>query len=1191
MIRWLRVLIGVYACVATMAVGAEAARVELQGKWFVVDGEPFLVKGVGYSPYRPGQSPWKDHVGLDVMKEDFVKIHEAGFNTIRTWAPLTPEQLALARQHGLMVLQGIWVDPKGNFTSEAFRAMTTQIVTQEVERAKQSDAVLAVLVGNELSPDQVYQTGVTETEALLRAATSAAKEADPSRLVSHANWPQLSMLDASIWDFIGFNVYPYEPVSVAQSFGFASYIRHLKRTVARDKPLIITEVGLSVSPTAGSRPGYGGLSLDAQAWELVKLWDTAYQAGAQGACVFEWNDEWWKQGTYQGDERVHDADDPEEWFGITEFPTTPPAEHAPSEAEPRQTVEPRPAYFAFKAYNQAVFVEPVSDEAYQEGVPVSVYTTEAVASVRVRVGRGKWSAIAHTSPHWWRAVVPLTRMRKPKRVNVVLEARDRAGKLIIGHERSIVIGAQPPPSMTLTIETDRDRYEVTQALQPIQFVIRVADGQGHPVANQPVAWSIAEPQSKTELSQTKTTNQDGKIEGTYLIREPGLVTVAAATAPDRKRSDRRIGAERTIVVAKPPAPPPEPPLAHYPSPWERRLSPDIQEALRHHEPAFRLAEPGTEAVVDYARYGKFHGVGTAQYQYELLDREGLAKAVGEGIYPNDAGLLHDPAYRKALENNRLDGNIWDFVYHDDPQLAFFKWAGSMEESEGVKQFFTAMILERAGLLRAAVKAYYAILVHFPGAVGWTEFKTPWYVGKTARDKLEALLRLHPELGLRLEDARIVVEHGFDNDVDNDVVIPYPGHLVRVPPEAVNPPSEDLSRVPITRGLGKGRVTLRQYANRHWQLLVDGKPWVIRGLSYQPSAVGESPDEGTLQDWMVADRNKNGKPDGPFDTFVDANRNNRQDPDEPTIGDFQLLKDLGVNTIRLYHHASNKALLRQLYEQDGIMVLMGDLVGMYTVGSGAKWEEGTNYLDQRQRKRMRESVRQMVREFKDEPYLLMWVLGNENNYGGVHGIIGGRGNAAQYPKEFYEFLNELATWIHREDPNHPVAIANGEWLFLDLVAKSAPAIDVFGANIYRGSHGFGRSFFEAVQEQLDKPVLISEFGCPAYRVDQSLEIGELGQALYHVGGWVDLEDNMAGRGVGNAIGGVVFEWVDEWWKAGQPPRFSPRVHETTSNFHGPFPGGQMFEEWLGITSQGDGSLSPYLRQLRKTYWLYQALWKQ
>ena len=67
-----------------------------------------------------------------------------------------------------------------------------------------------------------------------------------------------------------------------------------------------------------------------------------------------------------------------------------------------------------------------------------------------------------------------------------------------------------------------------------------------------------------------------------------------------------------------------------------------------------------------------------------------------------------------------------------------------------------------------------------------------------------------------------------------------------------------------------------------------KALTIRGITYNVAPVGKSPDNGTLvvhRDWMIADENKNGKIDGPYDSWVDKNRNNRQDPDEPVVGDF------------------------------------------------------------------------------------------------------------------------------------------------------------------------------------------------------------------------------------------------------------------------------------------------------------------
>jgi len=35
---------------------------------------------------------------------------------------------------------------------------------------------------------------------------------------------------------------------------------------------------------------------------------------------------------------------------------------------------------------------------------------------------------------------------------------------------------------------------------------------------------------------------------------------------------------------------------------------------------------------------------------------------------------------------------------------------------------------------------------------------------------------------------------------------------------------------------------------------------------------------------------------------------------------------------------------------------------------------------------------------------------------------------------------------------------------------------------------------------------------------------------------------------------------------------------------------MHEEWLGVAGQGDGKLSPFLRQLRQSYYTYKKAWK-
>lgn len=594
-----------------------------------------------------------------------------------------------------------------------------------------------------------------------------------------------------------------------------------------------------------------------------------------------------------------------------------------------------------------------------------------------------------------------------------------------------------------------------------------------------------------------------------------------------------------------------------------------------------LADPGKEEFVDYAKYGEFQNVGTKDYKYVVTDQAGLIAAVGEGIYPNNAAVRKDPIFKQVIKDKRLEGEVWDFLYSPDLEAAFVKWTTS-SEPQGVKSFCTGLIFERAGLIAQAIKCYYSIVVHFPASYGWTYWHTPWYVGQAAIAKINFLLGRNPQLGYKLQGAQIDIINGFDNDITNDVVITNPGKFVKVnlAEEAAKVKPSALT-LKIKKEVGHGKVRLVQYENGDWQLLVDNKPYMIKGITYAPTKVGQSPDEGTLGNWMEEDFNKNGKIDGPFDAFVDKNRNNIQDDDEPAVGDFKLMQDMGVNTIRLYHHPLkvNKELLRQMYENYGIRVIMGDFLGKYAIGSGAQWNPGTDYNNEEQEKKMIESVKTMVNEFKDEPYILFWLLGNENVY--CYAC-----NANEQPDTFFKFANEVAKIIKSIDPDHPVAIGSGDILFLDKFGKYAPDIDIFGTNAYRGDYGFGAFWRQVKEKGGDKPAFITEFGCPSYAEGKSIDEAEEMQAQYHLGSWEDIQNNMAfNAGVGNSLGGIVFEWLDEWWKA-----YEPYIHDTKGLWAGPFPDGYMHEEWLGVSSQGDGKLSPFLRQLRKVYYMYQKKWK-
>jgi len=143
--------------------------------------------------------------------------------------------------------------------------------------------------------------------------------------------------------------------------------------------------------------------------------------------------------------------------------------------------------------------------------------------------------------------------------------------------------------------------------------------------------------------------------------------------------------------------------------------------------------------------------------------------------------------------------------------------------------------------------------------------------------------------------------------------------------------------------------------------------------------------------------------------------------------------------------------------------MHDFLGKYALGSGANWEQGTDYDNSEHKKNMLESITKMVNEFKDEPYVLMWLIGNENVYG-----LGC--NADKKPESFFKFANEAARLIKSLDPkNRPVIIASGDTLYLDLFAKFCPDLDVFGTNSYRGKYGF-LDIWDEVKRLSGKPAM-------------------------------------------------------------------------------------------------------------------------
>ncbi len=588
--------------------------------------------------------------------------------------------------------------------------------------------------------------------------------------------------------------------------------------------------------------------------------------------------------------------------------------------------------------------------------------------------------------------------------------------------------------------------------------------------------------------------------------------------------------------------------------------------------------------MDYEKYGEFKNVGTYQFKYVIKDRAGLAKASGEGIEPSNT-VTQNPRLKEIREANRIKPNVWAHVNSGDPEADYFAWASCMTQDPAEKLLFTGHALEKAGLYSHALKAFRAAIILHPTSYSWETHKLfTWLVAPAAWGSIINLQRHHPEVGWKLVDANVYAHQNLKGDMTRNEVAVVPGRFVKYTKEDRDKSVVPVDTLKVVQKRG-GEVACVKYDNGQWGLEVGGKPFFVQGMSYFPTKVGCN----TTWNWMTSDDNHNGTNDVAYETWVDRNRNGNQDADEPAVGDFQLMKDMGCNAIRIMVEDLsnlNLGLLRDMQKNYGIYVILNDPFGAYTVHSGATWKDGTDYANPEQRKNMLDAVHKMVELCKNEPWLLMYVLGNENNMPGSYsGVNATHTNASSHPEEYATLLNEAAALIHKLDPNHPVGVGNMGTGMIDTFAKHASELDFVGINEYSGSDGLG-GIWEASRQLFDRPVLIGEYGCDSYWDGKGLD--EDAQADYHKGNWEDIVYNRAGNpGSGVSMGGITFEWLDEWWKD-TAKKDQDGVQNKDACFSAAFPDSACQEEWLGIMGQGDGKASPFLREPRKAYEMYKKL---
>ncbi|HMP98747.1 MAG TPA: glycoside hydrolase family 2 TIM barrel-domain containing protein [Cyclobacteriaceae bacterium] len=304
------------------------------------------------------------------------------------------------------------------------------------------------------------------------------------------------------------------------------------------------------------------------------------------------------------------------------------------------------------------------------------------------------------------------------------------------------------------------------------------------------------------------------------------------------------------------------------------------------------------------------------------------------------------------------------------------------------------------------------------------------------------------------------------------------------------------------------------------------------------------------------------------------------PDEIIIealeAEMILLKNMGVNVIRQYSNVPARW-IQYIYEQYGIYTMLNHAFGRYGLTLHDEWLAHTDYANVDVKQVLLNEVSEMVKVYHNTPGLLIYLLGNENNYGlfwkGAETedtpVIKSDSNTQAIA--MYKLLNEAALVIKGIDETHPVAICNGDLQFLEIISQVCNDLDILGTNMYRGL-SFGDAF-QRVKDELNMPILFTEFGADAFSAINMRE-DQATQATYNLANWKEIYANAYGMGkVGNAIGGFTFQFSDGWWKFGQTINLD--VHDTDASWaNGGYkvdyvPGkNNMNEEWFGICAKGE-----------------------
>jgi cellulose synthase/poly-beta-1,6-N-acetylglucosamine synthase-like glycosyltransferase len=277
---------------------------------------------------------------------------------------------------------------------------------------------------------------------------------------------------------------------------------------------------------------------------------------------------------------------------------------------------------------------------------------------------------------------------------------------------------------------------------------------------------------------------------------------------------------------------------------------------------------------------------------------------------------------------------------------------------------------------------------------------------------------------------------------------------------------------------------------HFSLLVDGKPFYVKGVVYNAG-----------HDWRDAD----------------LPLTHRQ-----LTQDFAAIHAMGGNTIRRYGTNFSDRNIFNTAADNQLKVMYGFWL-----------PQDANYLtDDVALQRCQDQIELTVKNYRNHPGLLGWCLGNE-----VWGLLKHK-FAQPYLTQVRHgevlFVEKLARRIRQLDPAHPIFCAQESFDVSGAVsdyAAGAPTLDVMCVN----------SYYEQEIAHLDqavthvdpnRPYLVSEFGPDGYWDDKynhrNAQHGLLeATAMYKAWLYADRWREYIQRNSGRDVGGVAYCWSDRF----------------------------------------------------------------